>query len=131
MYIDYLIDDGKYSLAVNDPNGQSWNNWIDYIAGLGTFAGYTGWRPVDLSFGMAGAHGAKVQPSIDWADEFFNMQRTDNRGGIMTGETSFTDSYLWLFDSGSRDMVGDGDRATYDGGFISDTTQVFIIRNHY
>jgi hypothetical protein len=128
MDVDYLEIGGKYALSSGEPFGQSWNDWIDDIVALGTHKGRTGWRPLDVAFAFSGAHAAKCEPDLVWADEFFDAQRVDNRCGMMTGETSDTNQYLYVVDSSSADMLHNATIGS-DLGFQSDITNVFIIRN--
>ena len=125
--VDYLDVGGKYSLSSAETHGQSWNDWIDDIVALGTHKGRTGWRPLDVPFAFGGAHAAKCEPDLVWADDFFNSQRTDNRCGMMTGETSDTNQYLYVVDSNTADMLHNATIGS-DIGFQSDITNVFIIR---
>jgi len=128
MDVDYLEIGGKYALSSAEPFGQSWNDWIDDIVALGTHKGRTAWRPLDVAFAFSGAHAAKCEPDLVWADEFFDAQRVDNRCGMMTGETSDTNQYLYVVDSSSADMLHNATIGS-DLGFQSDITNVFIIRN--
>lgn len=131
LNVSYYLDGSIYSLASADANGQDWNAWIDHIDGLGTYLGYTGWRPLDLPYAMNSAHGAKVEPDAVWADEFFNSQRTDNRCGMMTGEVSDTTKYIFLRDSSNAEMTLVDNQSGGDLGFQSDIVNVFLVRNHY
>jgi head-tail adaptor len=127
MDVDYLLVGAKYSLSSAETHGQSWTAWIDDIVALGTHKGRTGWRPLDVAYAFSGAHAAKCEPDLVWADEFFNSQRSDNRCGMMTGETSDTNQYLYVVDSNTADMLHNATIGS-DIGFQSDITNVFIIR---
>jgi hypothetical protein len=67
--------------------------------------------PLDGS-DMTGPHGAKCMPALVWADNFFNLERSDNRGSFLTGENSTATLYYSFYDSGNNDMMVDVSKAT-------------------
>lgn len=123
----YLLDGAKFNMTTAD--GQSWALWLAYIEGLGTYLGYTGWFIIDGA-DMKGAHGAKAQPDTVWADNFFNFQRSDNRGSFLTGENCTSTLYYNINDSGNNDMMVDVSKSTTTG-FADVITNIFIKRKHY
>lgn len=129
--VSYLLDGSVYSLSANESHGQDWNAWIDYIDGLGTYLGYTGWRPLDLPFALASAFGAKTEPDAEWADNFFNGQRSDNRTGVMTGEVTNTNAYVIIRDNGTQEFTITSAQSGGDLGYTTDISNVFLVRNHY
>lgn len=131
MSVSYLLDGAIYSLSANETHGQDWDAWIDYIDGLGTYLGYTGWRPLDLPFAFASAHGSKTEPDQEWADDFFNGQRSDNRTGMLTGEVTNTNAYVIIRDNGSQELTISDAQSNGDLGYTTDISNVFLIRNHY
>lgn len=128
MNINHLVIGGNNNLHAPDGAGQSWEDWIQDIFLLGTYLGYTGWRPLDLNSAALGAHWAKCEPVTNWADNFFNASRSDNRCGMMLGETNGGVGYLSLVDSNDGDMVWEESTIS---GFQNRITNVFLIRQHY
>lgn len=120
----YLLDGALFNLTT--ANGQSWSNWIAYINGLGTYLSRTGWMPLDGS-DFSGAHGAKCQPSMVWADNMFNLERSDNRGSFLLGESASATSYYSIYDSGNDDMMVDVSKST-SSGFQDVIVNIFIKR---
>jgi hypothetical protein len=122
----YLLDGAKFNLTPTD--GQSWADWITYVNGLGTYLGLSGWMPLDGS-DMTGPHGAKCMPAIVWADNFFNLERSDNRGSFLTGENSTATLYYSFYDSGNNDMMVDVSKAT-SSGFQDVIVNIFLKRKN-
>jgi len=122
----YLLDGAKFNLST--ANGQSWALWMAYIAGV-TYLTYSDWIPLDLS-DMRSAHGPKCMPQTSWADDFFNFQRSDNRGSFLTGESCSSTLYYPIYDSGNNDMLLDFSKST-SSGFQDVIVNVFIKRKHY
>jgi hypothetical protein len=100
-----------------------------YINGIGTYLGYTGWMIIDGS-DINGAQGVKCQPAMVWADNFFNLERSDNRGSFLTGENASSTLYYNINDSGNDDMMLDISKTT-SSGFSDVITNIFIKRKHY
>ena len=65
--VKYEDDSGKVNLSTS---GNNWADWMAYIDG--THYSMTGWMPLDLG-DVNNAHGARVQPNMVWADEFFEF----------------------------------------------------------
>ena len=124
--VTYLLDGAKFNLST--ANGQTWALWMAYIAGV-TYLSYSDWIPLDLS-DMRSAHGPKCMPQTVWADDFFNFERSDNRGSFLTGESRSSTLYYPIYDSGNNDMVVDTSKAT-SSGFQDVIVNVFIKRKHY
>jgi hypothetical protein len=123
----YLLDGTKFNMST--ANGQSWALWMAYINGIGTYLGYTGWMIIDGS-DINGAQGVKCQPAMVWADNFFNLERSDNRGSFLTGENASSTLYYNINDSGNDDMMLDISKTT-SSGFSDVITNIFIKRKHY
>jgi len=124
--VTYLLDGAKFNLST--ANGQSWALWMAYIAGV-TYLGYRDWIPLDLS-DMRSAHGPKCMPQTVWADDFFNFERSDNRGSFLTGESRSSTLYYPIYDSGNNDMIVDASKST-TSRFQDVIVNVFIKRKHY
>ncbi len=125
--VKYEDDSGKVNLSTS---GNNWADWMAYIDG--THYGYTGWMPLDLG-DVNNAHGARVQPNMVWADEFFEFDSSVSgsaRGGFITGESYASTIFYHLYDSGNPDMVLDLTKAK-DNGFQSRLTNCFMKRKHY
>jgi len=125
--VKYEDDSGKVNLSTT---GNNWAGWMAYING--THYSMTGWMPLDLG-DVNNAHGARVQPNMVWADEFFEFDSSVSgsaRGGFITGESYASTIFYHLYDSGNPDMVLDLTKAK-DNGFQSRLTNCFMKRKHY
>ncbi len=125
--VKYEDDGGKVNL---DVGANSWAQWIAYING--THYSMTGWIPIDLGE-LNNAHGARVQPTQVWADEFFEFDPSvsgSTRGGFLTGESYDSSFFYHLYDSGNADLVLELTKAT-SSGFQSRLTNCFMKRKHY
>lgn len=125
--VKYEDDSGKVNLSTS---GNNWADWMSYING--THYSMTGWMPLDLG-DVNNAHGARVQPNMVWADEFFEFDSSVSgsaRGGFITGESYASTIFYHLYDSGNPDMVLDLTKAK-DNGFQSRLTNCFMKRKHY
>ncbi|QDP68176.1 MAG: hypothetical protein Unbinned1473contig1000_54 [Prokaryotic dsDNA virus sp.] len=125
--VKYEDDAGKVNL---NTTGNSWSEWLTYIDA--THHGMTGWMPLDLGE-LNNAHGARVQPNMVWADEFFEFDPSvsgSTRGGFMTGESYDTSNLYILYDSGNADLAVDLTKAK-NSGFHSRLTNCFMKRKHY
>lgn len=125
--VKYEDDGGKVNL---NTTGNSWSEWITYIDG--THYSMTGWIPLDIGE-LNNAHGARVQPNQVWADEFFEFDSSVSgsaRGGFLTGESSDTNSFYHLYDSGNPDLSVDLTK-NKSSGFQSRLTNCFMKRKHY
>mgnify|MGYP003649730911 CR=1 FL=1 len=125
--VKYEDDAGKVNLSTT---GNNWAGWMTYINA--THYSMTGWMPLDLG-DVNNAHGARVQPNMVWADEFFEFDSSVSgsaRGGFITGESYASTIFYHLYDSGNPDMVLDLTKAK-DNGFQSRLTNCFMKRKHY
>jgi hypothetical protein len=129
--INYITDGTKFSLSSTAADGQAWRDWLAHVGTLGTHHGLTGWRVPSLEEANAGAHGAKIRRE-PWALKFFNAERSDNRCGMLTGDTVDDDTTdFWvLYDSGNQVYMQELQKAV-SSGFANRITNIFILRNHH
>lgn len=127
----YIQDGSKTSLAVNDPDGQSIDDWIAYVH-TANLKGLSGWRLPDLTTSMASILGANFFPnSSEWAGNTFFSERTDNRFSAALCEALASNFYLQMNDSNGSQFPVYRVQRTQDLGFASDICHVFPVRNHY
>jgi len=127
----YIQDGSKTSLAVNDPDGQSIDDWIAYVH-TANLKGLSGWRLPDLTTSRASILGANFFPNTsEWAGNTFFAERTDNRFSAALCEALDSNFYLQMNDSAGSQFPVYRVGRTQDLGFASDICHVFPQRNHY
>lgn len=122
MTVKYADDGGKVNMNIG---GNSHTEWMTY--GTQEHHTLTGWMPLDLS-DASGPHGARVQPNVEWADNFFEFDPSvsgDARGGFITGESYDASDFYLLYDSGNPDICLELTKAV-NSGFQSRLSNFFM-----
>ena len=135
-YLVYLTDGTKYNLDSNTTNGQSWEDWIAYVASLGTFQGMSGWMIVDLGDmeTFIGAQALDFSPNNAWALNFLTFESGtggSTRGALVTSESQNANEYWQITDNGQDVRQILPIPKLNDGQFLNRLANIFIKRKHF
>ena len=129
--VNYMIDGTFFNMNTSTSDGQNWSDWMNFIAGLGTFLGLDGWIPLDLNDQFA--YCQAIGDTTLWSSNFLTYEATESgstRGTVITGETNTPTGFLPFFDTGSA-IVVQGLGSAGSSSFAFRIANCFIKRKHY
>jgi len=130
MYLNYITSGSAFNMNTTTSDGASWESWIDYLK-VFSYSGFSNWRPYSVNEMTIGPMGAFLTAGLyDWAGEFFNGERSDNRMYCLLGESENATEAMFGFDSSAPELTIDQTKAG-GSGFGHRITNIFGIRTHY